>query len=619
MYKNGFLKIALVTPKLEVGHPKHNVDEMLLVLKDIQSGLVLFPELSISGYSCGDLFYQDELINQAKKELLRLLIENPYKGIIVLGLPLDVEGVLYNVACVIKEHKILGVVPKKYIPNTNEFYEKRWFNSGLDIQLKEILLFNQKVPFGDLIFEDIEKDIRFGIEICEDMWTNFSPGNALALMGANLILNISASTEHLYKEQSRRMVVVENSRRNSGAYLYVSSGMMESSSDTVFSGHNMVAINGELRTEAFFNDPKTGILETEIDFGEINFKRRHDQNLKDAMHRETLDITKIPVFFESAKVFHFKTKMNPFPFVPTKNIDKAFKDIKRIQIQALAKRLLHVGNQKIIIGVSGGLDSTLALLIAYDTMQFLNRPAKDIIGVTMPGLGTSDRTKQNAIELMKKLGITQFEKSIVEETLTHFKMIEQDENKTDITYENTQARIRTMLLMNLANKENGIVLGTGDLSEVALGFMTYSGDQMSMYGINAGLPKTLVRFMVEHYADFYKEFKTLLLDVVDTPVSPELIKNQMTEDIIGKYMINDFLLHRLLKCGDDHEKMAFLLEEVFELDKEEALSKTKAFINRFYQQQFKRQVLPDGPKVLDVSLSPRGDFRMPSDIKVVIK
>jgi NAD+ synthase (glutamine-hydrolysing) len=619
MYKNGFLKVALVTPKLEVGHPKFNVDEMLLALKEIKAGLVLFPELSITGYSCGDLFYQEELIIQTKRELQRFLKENSFNGIVAVGLPLDIEGVLYNVACVIRGNEILGIIPKKYLPNTNEYYEKRWFNSGLDIRLKEVTLFNKRIPFGDILFEDKDKDIRFGVEICEDMWTNFSPGNALSLLGANMILNLSASTEYLYKNETRRMVVVENSRRNSGAYLYVSSGMLESSSDTVFSGHNMVAINGDLREEAFFNTPETQVLITEIDFGEINFKRRHDNNLKDSLHRDQFDIIRVSVSFPITEVFHFHKKLNPYPFVPSEHPIKAFNDIKRIQTQALAKRLLHLGNQKLIIGVSGGLDSTLALLIASDTMKFLNRPATNIIGVTMPGLGTSSRTKQNAILLMDKLGITQLEKSIVEETLTHFKMIEQDENKTDITYENTQARIRTMLLMNLANKENGIVLGTGDLSEIALGFMTYSGDQMSMYGINAGLPKTLVKFMVSEYANEYKELKEILLDIVDTPVSPELIKDQVTEDIIGKYMINDFLLYRLLKCGDDHTKMAFLLEEVFGLDSVTAIDKSKAFMNRFYAQQFKRQVLPDGPKVLDISLSPRGDFRLPSDIKVVIK
>lgn len=618
MYKHGFLKVSLVTPKLEVGNPNFNVDEILYHIKDLKSGITLLPELSITGYSCGDLFFQDNLINQSKAALKKLIELNPYKGILVVGLPFDIEGVLYNVAAVIKEHQLLGIIPKKYLPNTNEFYEKRWFNSGLDVKLKDVFFNQQKVPFGDILFEDLEKDIRFGIEICEDMWTNFSPGNALSLNGANLILNLSASNEYLNKEQSRRMVVLENSRRNAGAYVYVSSGMMESSSDTVFSGHNMVAVHGELKDEVFFNVPETKIYTTEIDFGEINFKRRKDMNLRDALHRDQMDLHHIAVSFEKANAFVFDKKLDAFPFVPKKNAFKAFEDIRRIQTQALAKRLLHLGATKIILGVSGGLDSTLALLVSIDALNFLKRNKTDCIGVTMPGLGTSTRTKNNATLLMEKLGIVALDKSIVEETLTHFKMIGQDEKNTDITYENTQARIRTMLLMNLANKENGIVLGTGDLSEIALGFMTYSGDQMSMYGINAGLPKTLVQFMVRMYGEVYPDLKHILDDIVDTPVSPELIKDQKTEDIIGKYMINDFLLHRLLRCGDDADKMGFLIKHVFELDDIESTTRVKTFINRFFSQQFKRQVLPDAPKVLDISLSPRGDFRMPSDIKVVI-
>ncbi len=620
MYHQGFLKLALVTPSLEVGNPVYNVNEILKTIDTLNVGIALLPELSITGYACGDLFYQDALIMTAKRQLKRLLDESTFKGVLLVGLPLDIEGVLYNTAVVIQGSKILGVIPKKYLPNTYEYYEKRWFNSGLDIQIKEVELLNQVVPFGDLIFEDNDKNIRFGVEICQDMWTNFSPGNALALNGANMILNLSASNEYLDKEASRRMVVVENSRRNAGAYVYVSSGMMESSSDTVFSGHNMVAVNGQLRDEKFFNTPKTQVLLTEVDFGEIHFTRRHDTNLKDALHRVKMDITRISVHFEDNPNFVFSKPLNELPFVPKpKQAKKAFEDIKRIQVQALAKRLLHVNMPTLVIGVSGGLDSTLALLIAHETYQFLGWDPKGILGVTMPGLGTSDRTKNNAVQLMSLLGITHQEISIVEETHKHFEMIKQDKNQTDITYENTQARIRTMTLMNLANKHNGIVLGTGDLSEIALGFMTYNGDQMSMYGINAGLPKTLVRFMVEMYASVHSNLSEILMDIVLTLVSPELIKDQKTEDILGKYKINDFLLHRLLRCGDEPEKMIFLLKSIFQVDDKEATTRVHYFLNRFYNQQFKRQVLPDGPKILDITLSPRGDFRMPSDIKVVIK
>jgi NAD+ synthase (glutamine-hydrolysing) len=615
MYNKGFLKVACVTPDLELGHPKFNVSKMIDALKSIKAGIALFPELAITGYNCGDLFYQESLSDDALKALSELLEKNPFDGFLAVGMPFDIDGVLYNVAVVIKKHQVLGMIPKKYLPNTGEFYEKRWFNSGLDTHIKQVKLFGMNVPFGDLLFQDLEKGIKFGVEICQDMWTTISPGNLLSLAGANMILNLSASNEYLYKEETRRTAVIDHSRRNNGAYLYASSGMMESSADTVFSGHNMVASAGTLVKEEFFNEPKTQILYADIDFGEINYKRRRDTNLKDVLHRLESEITYVDVSFDESSDYTFTEPIDQTPFVPKKNIKKDYLKIKGIQIQALMKRLIHLGNQKLIIGVSGGLDSTLALMIAYETMLRLGRPVEDIIGVTMPGLGTSSRTKNNALELMKKLGITHMEKPIIDETNLHFDLIGHDKFNTNITYENTQARIRTMVLMNLANMHNGIVLGTGDLSEIALGFMTYNGDQMSMYGINAGLPKTLVSFMVLEFAKEYPALKTILEDVVDTPISPELIKDQVTENILGKYVYNDFLLHRHLRCGDDEEKLVFMIKKTFNIDEELARSQVAYFLRRFYQQQFKRQTLPDSPKVLDISLSPRGDYRMPSDIK----
>lgn len=615
MYNNGFLRVAVVTPNLELGNPKFNIDEILSSLKGMNAGIALYPELAVTGYNCGDLFYQESLQTESIKALEFLLKNNPFNGFLVIGMPLDVDGVLYNVALVIKKDEVIGVIPKKYLPNTGEFYEKRWFNSGLDIHINKIKLFDKEVPFGDLLFQDLDKGIKFGVEICQDMWTTISPGNLLSLAGANMILNLSASNEYLYKEETRRTAVIDHSRRNNGAYLYASSGMMESSTDTVFSGHNMVASSGRLVKEDFFNKPTTQILYADVDFGEINYKRRRDTNLKDVLHRIQLDITYIDVKFEASDDYVFEDVIDQTPFVPKVHLKRDYEKIKGIQIQGLMKRLIHLGNQKLIIGVSGGLDSTLALMIAYETMLKLNRPITDIIGVTMPGLGTSDRTKNNAVILMKQLGITHMEIPIIDEANLHFDLIGQDKTKTDITYENTQARIRTMTLMNLANMHNGIVLGTGDLSEIALGFMTYNGDQMSMYGINAGLPKTLVSFMVLEFAKDYPIIKDILEDIVDTPISPELVKNQVTENILGKYVYNDFLLHRHIRCGDDEVKLVFMLKKAFNMNDEQAKNQVAYFLRRFYQQQFKRQTLPDSPKVLDISLSPRGDYRMPSDIK----
>lgn len=615
MYYKGFLKVATFTPNLELGNPKFNINEIINALKGVKAGIALFPELSLTGYNCGDLFYQSALSNDALDALERLLKENPFEGLLIVGMPLDIDGVLYNVAVVIKNDEILGVIPKKYLPNMGEFYEKRWFNSGLETHLKSVYIFGKEVPFGDLLFQDLDKGIKFGVEICQDMWTTISPGNLLSLAGANMILNLSASNEYLYKEEIRRTAVVDHSRRNNGAYIYASSGMMESSSDTVFSGHNMVASCGVLVKEKIFNEPLTKMMLADVDFGEINYKRRRDTNLKDVLHRFEHDITYIDIKFTETNKYNFVETIDQTPFIPKENPKKDFLKIKNIQIQALMKRMIHLGDHKLVIGVSGGLDSTLALMIAYETILKLNRPVTDIIGVTMPGLGTSSRTKNNALALMEKLGITHMEKPIIDETNLHFDLIGQDVNKLDVTYENTQARIRTMVLMNLANMHKGIVLGTGDLSEIALGFMTYNGDQMSMYGINAGLPKTLVAFMVLEFAKAYGDLKTLLEDVVDTPISPELIKNQVSEKILGKYMHNDFLIHRHLRCGDDEEKLIFMLEKTFNLEHEVAKSRVAYFLRRFYTQQFKRQTLPDGPKVIDISLSPRGDYRMPSDIK----
>lgn len=615
MFKNGFLKVCCATPYLEVGNVKKNVYETLKTLEKSKASVTVFPELGFTGYTAGDLFLQGSLVHDVYKYLEIFLEENTYKGIVVVGAPIEDKGSLYNCALVIKKDKILGVVPKKSLPNSKEFYEKRWFKSGNNNRSKTINILGEDYPFGNLMFSDYKNHIHFGVEICEDMWASVSPGNFFSVHGANMIINISASNETLGKQTIRRNAVLENSRKNCGAYIYVSAGANESTSDTVFSGHNIVAINGELLVETKHFSMDTELLYADIDVPAVNFKRRTNTSLHDSAALP-YEFQEVRVQIEETHLFEFCKEFSKLPFVPQNNPEKAFSDISNIQEYALFKRLKHIGAKTLVIGVSGGLDSTLALLVAHATFKKLNKDPKDIIAVTMPGLGTSTRTKTNADVLMQKLGITVLTKPISDATYRHFETIGHDKNVLDVTYENVQARIRTLILMNLANEHKGIVLGTGDMSELALGWCTYNGDQMSMYGINAGIPKTLVKFMVEYYAKIkYQELKDTLFDIIDTPISPELTKNQVTEDSVGKYEINDFILYRYLTCGDDEERLFLLLKYVFNLDNTESRAYVENFFKRFFTQQFKRQALPDGPKILDVGLGSRSDYRMPSDIK----
>lgn len=606
--KHGLLKALTVTPRLVVGNPKENVKEMITILKDAKADLVVFPELSLTGYTCGDLFYQDSLLKETLKALDALL-EIDFKGIMIVGMPIDIKGALFNIAVVIQGKRILGATPKLYLPNTGEFGEKRWFSSALGVDFDTISILGQDVPFGHILFEDDRHEVTFGIEICQDMWVPFSPGNYLSLEGANLIINLSASNEFIEKEQMRRNIVLEHSRKNHGAYLYTSSGIGESSSETVFSGHNIHAVLGKLIKEEKFLNNQTKGLYSDIDFGQINFSRRKETNLKDFLHKFEFKSKKVKVSFPDDD-FYFCQPIDTYPFKGD------FNAIRNIQTSALYKRLEHINFPKVILGISGGLDSALALLVAHDTFVRFNLNVKDIYAISMPGLATSSRTQANAKQLANLLGVTFMEIDIKEEVYLHFKSIDQDEQKLDVTYENTQARIRTMTLMNLANKLGGIVLGTGSLSEIALGFMTYSGDMMSMYAINAGLPKTLVKQQTKNYINHYPNLKEVLEDILNTPISPELIKNQKTEAILGSYAMNDYLIYRHLVCGDDDEKMTFMLKNAFNIDETESKEMVNRFIKRFYSSQFKRQVMPDGPKVVEISLSARSDYRLPSDVKI---
>ncbi len=618
MYYNDFIKVAAITPKLRVANPDYNVDEMLLLLKDNRASMTVFPELGVTAYTCNDLFFQNSLLNDTKSAIKRLLKENPYDGILIFGAPLEIEGVLYNSAFVVKKDEILGIVPKFYLPNTQEFYEKRWFTSAYDIvkRTKMIRYLNQVVPFGSIVFKENESNLSFGIEICEDMWAPISPGNLLALNGAQMIINLSASNEYLDKREKRKRTIVEHSRRNAGAYVYCSAGVNESTSETVFSGHNVIAQNGDTLIETEHFSIESEIIYGDIDLSRIAYIRKSNSSFRDTLNKYEHEVMEVDFDLDKSENFLFEQPFDQTPFVPKENKLEAFEKIAALQENAIIKRLRHIGAKTIVIGVSGGLDSTLALLVAVRAFDTLKMKRTQIFGVTMPAFGTSNTTKKQAHALMKDLGVTIKEIDLSAHVKNHLDLIGHDGKTMDKAYENAQARARTMALMNLANMHQGLVLGTGDMSEIALGWTTYSGDQMSMYNINAGIPKTLVRFMVKQYAEtkFDEALSKVVDKVIATPISPELLLNQVTEDVIGKYEINDFILHRFLRFGDDEPRIRWLIEKTFAIEEKEAAHYVKQFFARFYSQQFKRQASPDAPKILDISLSPRGDFRMPSDV-----
>lgn len=617
MYKHGFVKFSLISPELQVGNPMFNVKSMLLALENNYSSVAVFPELGISAYSCNDLFFQKSIFIDTLQALEYFLNHNQFPGVVVCGMPLEVEQLVLNVALVIQKSQILGIVPKFYLPNTREFYEKRWFNSGFDVidRFQSIKLFGKVIPFGNLIFD--AGVLKFGIEICEDMWATITPGNLLSVNGANTIINISASNETLGKAEIRRNAVLEHSRKNSGAYVYVSAGPSESTSETVFSGHDIVARNGMLLTEREHFKLESEVIYADVDLERIMHERRNTTSFRDSVLKYRIQYQIIPVELKESETFVFTRKQDSTPFVPKKDLFANFHRISSIQEYGLAKRLRHLELKHLLIGVSGGLDSSLALLVACRAFDLLGLDRKGIIGLSMPGMHTSNRTRTNAMHLMTSLGISAKEVSISEHVIDHLQLFGHDGKTEDVTYENAQARARTMLLMNMANQYNGIVLGTGDLSEIALGWSTYNGDQMSMYNVNGGIPKTLVRFMIESYAThvFENEVKATLEDILQTPISPELKQNQSTEATIGKYEINDYILFRFLVCGDPLPRIEFMVQTTFGLDLASTKQYVEQFAKRFYSQQFKRQASPDAPKVLDYALSPRSDWRMPSDVK----
>lgn len=621
--RQGFVKAAAVTPKIKVADTKYNAELILDMMKESTrqgAKIVVFPELCLTGYTCQDLFLQERLLQGAKDALMKLVKESAsLDAIFFVGLPFEILGKLYNVAAVFSHGEVLGFVPKSYLPNYNEFYEARHFVSGAELATEVVLPDGSCVPADrDLLFvcEQMPK-LRIGVELCEDLWTPNPPSISHALAGASVLVNLSASNELTGKDSYRRELVSGQSARLLAAYIYASAGEGESTQDLVFSGHNIIAENGQILAES--KRFGHGILYSEIDVERLCAQRRRMTTFvtEDQTHTEILFSLKI----EETKLTRF---IDPAPFVPTdrQNREKRCDEILMIQAMGLKKRLEHTGANA-VVGISGGLDSTLALLVTVRAFDLCGRDHKGITAVTMPGFGTTDRTYDNAVKLIQSLGAEFVEVDICQSVNVHFSDIGQDPSVHDVTYENSQARERTQILMDIANKKNALVIGTGDLSELALGWATYNGDHMSMYAVNASVPKTLVRHLVRYYADTCedKQLSDTLYDVLDTPVSPELLPpedgkiSQKTEDLVGPYELHDFFLYYMLRQGFSPAKIYRLAKIAFAGTYEAAfiLKWLKTFCRRFFAQQFKRSCLPDGPKVGSVAVSPRGDLRMPSD------
>lgn len=626
--EQGFVRVGAVVPKLKVADTEFNCNEIIKQIEVASNNkiqIAVFPELCVTGYTCQNLFEQDTLLEEAEKALNKILdYTNNLDIICIIGMPIKAENQLFNTAVVIQKGKILGIVPKTFIPNYGEFYEKRWFASSKNANKKEIEILDQKVPFGiDLLFKDKENnEICFGIEICEDIWAVEPPSNKLALLGANIIFNLSASNEVIGKKEYRRELVKMQSAKTISGYVYCSSGVNESTSDVVFSGESMIFENGSCLTNNQRFDFESNMIFTEIDTKRLaNDRRKNISFMGNPVDLEYREIKiNIPDNIENLTREYSKT-----PFVPEdkKKISEICEEILNIQSYGLAKRLLHTNINKTIIGISGGLDSALAFLVIIKAYEVLNLPKENIIAITMPGFGTTSRTHKNSIKLINEYGATFREINITKSSLQHFEDIGHDKKMKDITYENAQARERTKILMDIANEENGIVVGTGDLSELALGWCTYNGDHMSMYSVNASIPKTLVEYIIKWVADNSKEeYKNIINDILDTPISPELLPpdengniEQKTEEQVGPYILHDFFLYHFLRYGAEPKKIYILACKTFKNDfkKEDIKHWLQVFIKRFFTQQFKRNCMPDGPKVGTVSLSPRGDLRMPSD------
>ena len=626
MNNYGYIKVAAAIPSVRVGDCNYNVSEiekMIISAEGAGVEIIVFPELSITGYTCQDLFRQEQLIDAAEMSIMKLLDFSRQLDIIsIVGAPVIVGGLLLNCAIVIQCGEVLGIIPKTFLPNYSEFYEKRWFASSQDLHPTDILYAGSKIHVTSqpTIFHTYT-GATFGIELCEDVWAPEPPSTQLTLAGADIIFNLSASDELIGKHVYLHSLLAQQSARTMCGYVYAGCGFGESTQDVVYGGNAMIYENGKCLNDSQRFSLEPQMIVSQIDFECMRSERRNNTTFvnaqrvaREALHKDCHSIT--------MKDFELIRDVNPTPFIPKENdMSSSCEEIFSIQVAGLAKRLVHTGCKNVVVGISGGLDSTLALLVCVRTYDKLGYDRKGIIGVTMPGFGTTDRTHSNAVRLMKELGITQLEVSIRDACIQHFKDIGHDISVHDVTYENSQARERTQILMDLANKHNALVIGTGDLSELALGWATYNGDHMSMYGVNVSVPKTLIRYLVEYVAATSPS-KATLLDIVDTPISPELTPAdehgdiaQKTEDLVGPYILHDFFLYYFLRYGFPPQKILMLAKKAFStsFDDETIQKWLKVFIRRFFSQQFKRSCLPDGPKVGSVSLSPRGDWRMPTD------
>ncbi len=625
----GFVKVAAAVPHVQVADCFYNIEKIEGLMRQASKKgvqIIAFPELSVTGYTCLDLFAQQTLLDGAEAALLRLLNDTADLDILtIVGVPLRTENRLINAAVVFQKGVIRGVVPKTYLPNYKEFQEQRWFTSATELRESTISIGEEEYPMGShLLFRSGR--LTAGIEICEDLWVPVPPSSLLAMEGANIIFNLSASNELIGKHAYLRSLICQQSARCMAGYVYASSGFGESSTDLVFAGNGIIAENGNLLAESPRFTMEEQLVISEIDIETL----QNDRQVNTSFMYGTSGLPK-----EKAQVVDFQVRIpdgfsltrpvDPHPFTPSgEALKERCEEIFHIQVAGLAKRLVHAHAQTAVVGISGGLDSTLALLVTVMTFDALKMPRGQIIGITMPGFGTTDRTYTNACDLIRSLGVTLKEIPIKEACLQHFRDIDHDPSVHDVTYENSQARERTQLLMDVANQKNGLVIGTGDLSELALGWATYNGDHMSMYGVNGSIPKTLVKYLVEWVANHKVDdaSRLTLLDIVDTPISPELIPadengniKQKTEDLVGPYELHDFFLYYFLRFGSHPSKIYFLAQKAFAgiYDNVTVKKWLYTFFRRFFQQQFKRSCLPDGPKVGSVSLSPRGDWRMPSD------
>ena len=627
--KNGFVKVAAATPDIRVADVEFNTQNIINAMEEAQKNgakILVFPELCVTGYTCSDLFDHSVLLKASRKALLEIAENTNDKDMLVfVGAPLEVNGKLYNVAAAMNQGEIIGFTTKTFLPNYGEFYEMRQFTQGPQT-VREITFEGKKIPFGPQILFQAEgmEELVVAAEICEDVWSPIPPSIQAALEGATVIVNCSASDETIGKDTYRRALISGQSARLISGYIYANAGEGESTTDLVFGGHNIIAENGTILKESsrYVNE----IIYSEIDLQRITGERRKNTTFQ-PLDEETL--VRVPFTIEETKTFLTRTFPKK-PFVPSDEQTRAQRceEILTIQAMGLKKRLAHTNARTAVVGISGGLDSTLALLVTARAFDMLGRDKKDIIAVTMPCFGTTDRTYQNACEMSKKVGATLIEVPIADAVNVHFRDIGHDPEDHSVTYENCQARERTQVLMDIANKTWGMVIGTGDLSELALGWATYNGDHMSMYGVNASVPKTLVRHLVKYAADDTKDeaLKNVLYDVLDTPVSPELLPPkdgdiaQKTEDLVGPYELHDFFLYFMLRFGYEPSKIFRIACMTFdgEYDKETIFKWLETFCRRFFSQQFKRSCLPDGPKVGTVALSPRGDWRMPSDACVAV-